>query len=131
MAVVLYLSYLFLPILLLAIGSFGQSWTNALLPTGITLEWFKAVAGDASSRRAFVVSLEVVTATGVACTAIALPIAYAMYRSAAGGLRAKESPRGASDMWRHEGSIATSMRLPRRPFRTGCSGRAGWNERAS
>jgi putative spermidine/putrescine transport system permease protein len=87
MAVVLYLIYLFLPIALLAIGSFGQTWTNTLLPSGFTLNWFAAVAADPSFRRAFTMSLQVVAATCVICTALALPMAYAMYRSAAGGAR--------------------------------------------
>jgi putative spermidine/putrescine transport system permease protein len=87
MVVALYLVYLFLPIVLLLIGSFGQTWTNTLLPSGVTLEWFRAVASDPSFRRAFVVSLEVVSVTCVLCTAIALPLSYAMYRSATRGAR--------------------------------------------
>jgi putative spermidine/putrescine transport system permease protein len=32
----LYLLYLLLPIVLIMVGSFGEVWTNTLLPTGIT-----------------------------------------------------------------------------------------------
>ncbi len=88
MVVILYLVYLFLPIVLLAIGSLGQTWTNSLLPSGITLEWYGTVARDPSFRRAFVVSLEVVSVTCVLCTAFALPLAYAMYNGATRGVRA-------------------------------------------
>ena len=31
---------LLLPIVLLIVGSFGQSWTNTLLPSGVTSHWY-------------------------------------------------------------------------------------------
>lgn len=82
----IYLLYLFIPIVLLFVGSFGGSWTNTLLPSGITLDWYRELLGEGSFRRAFVVSLEVVTATCVACTLLAVPLAYALYRNASRGI---------------------------------------------
>ncbi|WP_300670885.1 ABC transporter permease [Desulfoluna sp.] len=78
----LYLVYLCIPIILLFVGAFGETWTNTLLPTGFTLEWFLELWDDGSFRRAFIVSLEVVTATCIFCTLLAVPLAYALYRSA-------------------------------------------------
>jgi len=78
----LYLVYLFIPIILLFVGSFGETWTNTLLPTGFTVDWYLELWEEGSFRRAFIVSLEVVIATCICCTAIAVPLAYALYRSA-------------------------------------------------
>ena len=36
LVVVLFSIYMLLPIVLLVIGSFGKTWTNTVLPTGIT-----------------------------------------------------------------------------------------------
>ena len=83
---ILYLLYLFIPIVLLVVGSFGQSWTNTLLPTGTTLSWYLELWESGSFRRSFVVSLEVVTATCAICTLLAVPLAYSMYRSASRGV---------------------------------------------
>jgi putative spermidine/putrescine transport system permease protein len=55
----LYLIYLFTPIVLLFVGSFGQSWFNSLLPTGFTGDWYLQVASDGSFQRAFWTSLKV------------------------------------------------------------------------
>ena len=88
MAVVtgIYLVYLFTPIVLLFVGSFGESWTNSLLPSGFTFASYLELWEDASFRRAFIVSLEVVIATCVICSAIAVPLAYALYKSASRGV---------------------------------------------
>ena len=74
-----YLAYLAAPILLLLVGSFGGLWLNTLLPTGFTGRWYLDVAGDPSFRRAFNASLFVAAATGAACLAIGLPLAYAVF----------------------------------------------------
>jgi putative spermidine/putrescine transport system permease protein len=83
-----YLVYLFIPIALLFVGSFGESWTNTLLPLGFTDGWYREVAGDPSFQRAFVTSLKVVVATCVIDTLLALPLAYAIFSSAHRGVRA-------------------------------------------
>jgi putative spermidine/putrescine transport system permease protein len=82
-----YLVYLLTPILLLFLGSFGEVWTNTLLPTGTTLGWYRELWEDSSFRRAFLVSLQVVVATCVIGTVLALPLAYALYKSASRGVR--------------------------------------------
>ncbi len=84
----IYLVYLLTPIGLLLVGSLGRGWTNTLLPSGFTVQWYQAVAGDPSFRRAFLVSLEVVLAACVIGAAIAVPLAYAIYASAGRGARA-------------------------------------------
>jgi putative spermidine/putrescine transport system permease protein len=83
-----YLAYLVAPIALLFVGSFGESWFNTLLPTGATVKWYVQVAGDPSFRRAFASSLFVATMTCVACVAIGLPLAYAVYRAQSPRVRA-------------------------------------------
>ena len=80
-----YLAYLIAPILLLLVGSFGGVWTNTLLPSGITSQWYVAVASDPSFRRAFLTSLGVALATCLAGALIAVPLAYALFTS--GGRR--------------------------------------------
>ncbi len=85
---VAYLAYLAAPILLLVVGSFGELWLNTLLPTGGTLKWYAEVAADPSFRRAFAASLFVAAMTCVACVAIGLPLAYAVYRARSARVRA-------------------------------------------
>lgn len=81
MIVAAYLFYIFLPIALLLVGSFGDSWTNTLLPQGFSLRWYLDAWNDPSFRRAFLMSLQVAVATCVLVTALAVPLAYAMTRS--------------------------------------------------
>ncbi|WP_341319405.1 ABC transporter permease subunit [Paraburkholderia sp. IMGN_8] len=74
-----------LPIALLLIGAFGETWTNTLLPTGVTGHWFADLATNMSFRRAFGVSLMVALACCCAAAVIGLPLAYALhYRSLSG-----------------------------------------------
>jgi putative spermidine/putrescine transport system permease protein len=82
-----YLIFLAAPVLLLALGSFGESWSNTLLPTGFTLRWFAEIAGDPSFRRAFGSSLEIVGLTCLLNVLVGLPLAYAIQAGARGGLR--------------------------------------------
>lgn len=82
----IYFVYLILPITLLFTGSFGETWTNSILPSGFTTAWYLELWEDGSFRRAFIVSLEVVFATCVFCTALTIPLAYALYKSASKGV---------------------------------------------
>lgn len=81
MVIIIYLIYIFLPIALLIVGSFGDNWTNTMLPTGISLRWYEQLWSDPSFRRAFVMSLEVAGITCLLVTIIALPMAYALTRN--------------------------------------------------
>lgn len=81
MVIAAYLAYIFLPIILLIVGSFGDSWTNTLLPTGMTARWYLEVWGDPSFRRAFSMSLYVAVITSTVVTVLAVPMAYALTRS--------------------------------------------------
>jgi putative spermidine/putrescine transport system permease protein len=83
-----YLAYLIAPIVLLVVGSFGESWFNTLLPTGLTSKWYLQVASDPSFRRAFGASLFVAAMTCLACVAVGLPLAYAVYRAHSPRIRA-------------------------------------------
>lgn len=83
----IYLLFLFAPMLLLAVGSFGESWTNTLLPVGVTGRWYEQLFTDPSFRRAFTTSLQVVVATCVINTLIGVPLAYAIQASARRGVR--------------------------------------------
>jgi putative spermidine/putrescine transport system permease protein len=82
-----YLSYLAAPIILLLIGSFGESWTNTLLPSGITDRWYLEIWADGSFRRAFSSSLIVCGATCVVTVLIAVPFAYAIHSAASRQVR--------------------------------------------
>jgi len=77
--------YLLLPIALLAIGSAGRSWTNTLLPSGVTGQWYLDLWSDASFRKAFVNSLVVACSACAINTLLALPLAYSLYHGARRG----------------------------------------------
>ena len=89
MAVVtyLYIAYLAAPLLLLGLGSFGETWTNTLLPNGFSTRWYEQLLADRSFIRAFRVSLVVCLATCVVTACLALPLAYAIYSAASRGVR--------------------------------------------
>lgn len=83
-----YLLYLAIPIALLVTGSVGDLWLNTLLPTGVTGKWYVGVATDPSFRRAFAASLFVATMTCIACVALGLPLAYAVFHAKSARVRA-------------------------------------------
>jgi putative spermidine/putrescine transport system permease protein len=82
----IYLTYLAAPILLLLVGSFGQTWSNTLLPTGFTTQWYMQLAADPSFRSAFGVSLQVAAATVLLCALLGAPLAYAIFSQARRGV---------------------------------------------
>lgn len=84
---VAYIAYLLAPILLLLVGSFGERWTNTLLPTGVTTSWYAELAADPSFRRAFETSLIVVLITCLVNAVIAIPLAYAVHTAAQQGVK--------------------------------------------
>lgn len=83
----LYLLFLATPIALLFVGSFGDAWSNTILPHGFTTRWYLQVAADPSFQRAFVASIKVVLATCLLNVVVGLPLAYAIYSSARRGVR--------------------------------------------
>ncbi len=74
----LYLIYLIIPIALLFVGSVGETWSNTLLPTGSTWQWYLQVQADPSFRKAFWSSLIICCATVIGCVVIGTPMAYAI-----------------------------------------------------
>lgn len=82
-----YIIFLIAPVLLLLVGSFGETWTNTLLPHGFTWEWYQSVLDDPSFRRAFFTSLKVVGVTCVLNVLIGMPLAYAIHMGAKGGVK--------------------------------------------
>ena len=84
MVIAAYLAYIFLPIILIVVGSFGDSWTNTMLPAGASLRWYEELWRDPSFRRSFSMSLQVAFLTCVIVTVIALPMAYALTRNLGG-----------------------------------------------
>ncbi len=78
----LYAAYLLLPMALLLVGSFGQSWTNTLLPTGLTTRWFEELWQDPSFRKAFVSSLTVALSACLVNAILAVPLAYSLHHGA-------------------------------------------------
>jgi putative spermidine/putrescine transport system permease protein len=87
----LYLLYLLLPIGLLLVGSVGQTWSNTLLPSGLTGDWYLRVWEDPTFRRAFSSSLAVALSTVAVCAAVGAPLAYALASAAHRGVRAAAS----------------------------------------
>jgi putative spermidine/putrescine transport system permease protein len=83
----LYLVFLSAPILLLLMGSFGEVWSNTLLPQGFTLRWYLEIVRDPSFIRAFVTSLQVVAVTCLLNFLVGLPLAYAIHAAAHRGVR--------------------------------------------
>lgn len=79
---ILYCLYLLLPIGLLVVGSVGASWTNTLLPTGLTGRWYAQLWADSSFRNAFATSLVVAACACAINTVLAVPLAYALYHGA-------------------------------------------------
>lgn len=71
--------YLVLPMALLLVGSFGGAWTNTLLPTGFTTQWYMDLWLDPSFRKAFVNSVVVALSACAINALIALPLAYSLY----------------------------------------------------
>ncbi len=69
-------------------GSLGESWTNTLLPCGLTGRWYAELAADPSFQRAFLTSLKVVAATCILDMLIAVPLAYALHSTARRGVQA-------------------------------------------
>ena len=60
------------PIALLLVGSVGGSWTNTLLPSGVTGQWYLDLWQDSSFRKAFASSLVVALAACAINTVLAL-----------------------------------------------------------
>jgi putative spermidine/putrescine transport system permease protein len=85
-ALALYALYLATPILLIVLGSFGNVWSNTLLPAGATDRWYLQLLGDASFVKAFWTSLWVCLATVIVSALIGLPLAYAVANARSGGL---------------------------------------------
>ena len=83
----IYLSYLFMPLILLLVGSFGSVWMNSLLPSGLTFQWYMDLWEDVSFRNAFMVSMKVVLATCVSSTFLSLPLAYALHKGTSKGVK--------------------------------------------
>ena len=83
-----YLAYLAIPVALLLVGSFGENWTNSLLPSGATTRWYADILADGSFRRAFGTSLIVCATTCVVTALIGVPTAYGIHRAAQRQVRA-------------------------------------------
>ena len=83
----IYLFYLFMPLILLLVGSFGSVWMNSLLPSGLTFQWYLDLWEDVSFRNAFMVSMKVVLATCVLSTFLSLPLAYALHKGTSKGVK--------------------------------------------
>lgn len=83
----IYLAFLALPIVLLLIGSFGETWTNTLLPHGFTMQWYADLFADPSFRRAFFTSLNVVAIVCALNVLVGLPLAYTIHSAAKRGVR--------------------------------------------
>ncbi|SDB85882.1 ABC transporter permease [Acinetobacter boissieri] len=77
----LYLIYLLLPIILLIVGSFGQGWTNSLLPTGFTTQWYLEIWESTSYKRALITSLIVCICVCLLNFIMITPLVYQLHMS--------------------------------------------------
>lgn len=85
-ALALYAAYLLIPIALIALGSFGNSWSNTLLPVGVTDRWYLQLWNNGTFLKAFWTSLWVCLATVIVSAVIGLPLAYAIANAHSGSL---------------------------------------------
>ena len=80
---IVYCLYLLLPMALLLVGAFGETWTNTLWPHGLTLRWFADLWDDGTFRRGFSTSLAIALTSCVCNTILSVPLAYALHKRAA------------------------------------------------
>lgn len=85
-ALALYAVYLVVPMALILIGSVGGSWSNTLLPTGITGRWYETLFTNVTFQKAFWTSLWVCLATVIASVLIGAPLAYAVAMAKSPGM---------------------------------------------
>lgn len=85
-ALAVYAAYLLIPIALIILGSFGNSWSNSLLPVGVTNRWYLQLASDSTFVRAFWTSLWICLSTVIVCALLGLPLAYAIANARSGAL---------------------------------------------
>ncbi len=83
-----YSVYLFLPMLLVLVGTFGENWSNSLLPSGFTFKWLRELWEDNSYRQALGVSVGTAVAAAAVNLVLGLPLALALRR-----------PQGAWGIW--------------------------------
>jgi putative spermidine/putrescine transport system permease protein len=82
----LYAAYLVVPMALILIGSFGGTWSNTLLPVGLTGRWYEALVTNAAFQKAFWTSLWVCLATVIVSVLIGAPLAYAVAMAKSPGM---------------------------------------------
>jgi spermidine/putrescine transport system permease protein len=80
----LYVIFLYAPVILLPVFSFNDSVFIAFPLSGFTMKWYSAMAGDSDMRIALVNSLKVATSAAVAATVLALMSARALTRGIPG-----------------------------------------------
>jgi putative spermidine/putrescine transport system permease protein len=73
--------YILAPVVLVAIGSFGEKWFGTILPEGFTFDWYVKIFSTGMFTNAIRISI-IVAALAVVCTALlSLPAAYAVHMS--------------------------------------------------
>lgn len=82
----LYAAYLVVPMALILLGSFGNSWSNTLLPVGFTGRWYEALVTNVTFQKAFWTSLWVCLATVMVSVLIGAPLAYAVAMARSPGM---------------------------------------------
>ncbi|MCS7232889.1 MAG: ABC transporter permease subunit [Synergistetes bacterium] len=77
-ALILYMSFIFLPILLISLGAFGQKWFGTLLPEGFTLRWYRELFTQRMYYEALMRSLIVAALVIIINLAVSIPAAYSI-----------------------------------------------------
>lgn len=72
------MSFIFLPIVLISLGAFGQKWFGTLLPEGFTLMWYKELFTQKMYYEALIRSMIVSLSVIAINMAVSIPAAYAI-----------------------------------------------------
>lgn len=81
------LLFLVLPMIMITIGSFAESWFGTILPEGYTTRWYEELLGPGIYREALLRSLTIAFWAVVGATVIAVPAVYAVYFSGSAFLK--------------------------------------------
>lgn len=77
---VLVFSFLFIPLLIIAVTAFGSEPTIAFPIKGFTLEWFSKAIASTSFKNAFFLSVQIATLATLLALLVGIPAAYALSR---------------------------------------------------
>lgn len=84
---VLVFSFLFIPLLIIAITAFGSEPTISFPIKGFSLEWFSKAISSESFKKAFTLSIQIALLSTLLALIVGIPAAYALSRHSIRGRR--------------------------------------------